>query len=71
MHDDVSQLVRVAETDEPQLQQSRLDIIDRSRTSRLPWRGQFSPELIEYLLETVCPNASVVFDPFRQWHRIV
>ena len=64
MYDDVSQLVRVAETDEPQLQQSRLDIIDRSRTSRLPWRGQFSPELIEYLLETVCPKASVVFDPF-------
>lgn len=64
MYDDVSQLVRVAETDEPQLQQSRLDIIDRSRTSRLPWRGQFSPELIEYLLETVCPRASVVFDPF-------
>lgn len=64
MYDDVSQLVHVAETDEPQLQQSRLDIIDRSRTSRLPWRGQFSPELIEYLLETVCPTASVVFDPF-------
>ena len=64
MYDDVSQLVRVAETDEPQLQQSRLDIIDRSRTSRLPWRGEFSPELIEYLLETVCPQASVVFDPF-------
>jgi hypothetical protein len=46
------------------LEQSRLNIIGRSRTSRLPWRGQFSPELIEYFLETICPKASVVFDPF-------
>ena len=64
MYGDVSQLVHNSEMAEPRLEQSRLDIIDRSRTSRLPWRGQFSPELIEYLLETVCPKASVVFDPF-------
>ena len=46
------------------LDQSRLDVADRSRTSRLPWRGQFSPELVEYLLEAVCPDADTVLDPF-------
>ena len=44
--------------------QSKLDIADRSRTSLLPWRGQFSPELVEHLLETFCPTANKVVDPF-------
>lgn len=47
-----------------ELEGSRLNIIEKSRASRLPWRGQFSPQLIEYLLEKVCPDASVVLDPF-------
>ncbi|HET6432972.1 DNA methyltransferase [Dyella sp.] len=47
-----------------ELEGSRLNIIGKSRASRLPWRGQFSPQLIEYLLEKVCPDASVVLDPF-------
>ncbi|MCA8180974.1 DNA methyltransferase [Burkholderia vietnamiensis] len=51
-------------SDQIQFDQSRLNILDRSRKSRLPWRGQFSPELVEYLLETVCPDAHVVLDPF-------
>lgn len=46
------------------LEKNRLNLTGRSRTSRLPWRGQFSPELVEYLIETVCPDASVLFDPF-------
>lgn len=41
---------------------SALDIKDRSRTSVLPWRGQFSPQLVEYLLEQI--DGSVVLDPF-------
>ncbi|WP_413192496.1 DNA methyltransferase [Pararobbsia alpina] len=47
-----------------QLESSRLNITEKSRASRLPWRGQFSPLLVEYLLEKVCPDASVVLDPF-------
>jgi DNA modification methylase len=44
--------------------QSQLNIEFRSRTSRLPWRGQFSPELIEYLMQTACTEDLVFLDPF-------
>jgi DNA modification methylase len=46
------------------LDQSGLNLAARSRTSRLPWRGQFSPELIEYLMERVCPDVESFYDPF-------
>src|SRR3990172_4098694 len=46
------------------LDQSRLNIKVRSRTSRLPWRGQFSPELIEYFLDAICTDQGVIYDPF-------
>ncbi|MGH0257045.1 hypothetical protein NKY39_15955 [Sinorhizobium meliloti] len=46
------------------LDQDRLNITNRSRTSRLAWRGQFSPEFIEYLLSEVCGNIDSVYDPF-------
>lgn len=44
--------------------QARLNIENKSRASRLPWRGQFSPEFVEYLLETVLSDAKHIFDPF-------
>jgi hypothetical protein len=44
--------------------QERLDLDNRSRTSLFPWRGQFSPELVEYLLSTYAHSASVIADPF-------
>jgi len=34
------------------------------RASRLPWKGQFSPDLIEYLMEAVCPESRSFIDPF-------
>lgn len=46
------------------LNQSRLNIEARTRTSRLPWRGQFSPELIEYLLNVICNESEIFLDPF-------
>jgi hypothetical protein len=46
------------------LDQARLNVENRTRTSRLPWRGQFSPEFIEYMMETVCADSGSVFDPF-------
>lgn len=45
-------------------EQDRLDITNKGRTSVLPWRGQFSPELIEYLIETNCPPNGYIVDPF-------
>lgn len=45
----------------PEVQRA-LDVRDRSRTSVLPWRGQFSPQLIEHLLGRY--PKSRVLDPF-------
>jgi tRNA/tmRNA/rRNA uracil-C5-methylase (TrmA/RlmC/RlmD family) len=44
--------------------QAKLNIDNRSRTSFFPWRGQFSPELIEHIIDTFCPHADVLADPF-------
>jgi hypothetical protein len=46
------------------LDQARLDISVRSKTSRLPWRGQFAPELIDYIMDTVCRESRTFLDPF-------
>ena len=45
-------------------EQHRLDICQKNRTSALPWRGQFSPQLIEYLLDRHCTEGNTVLDPF-------
>ncbi|HET7076644.1 MAG TPA: hypothetical protein VFM49_04270, partial [Chloroflexia bacterium] len=44
--------------------QQKLDIAARSRTSLFPWRGQFSPEFIEFMLGQFAPSGGVVADPF-------
>ena len=44
--------------------QMLLNIEDRTRSNLFNWRGQFSPQLIEYLLKAYCPPNSVVIDPF-------
>ena len=44
--------------------QHRLDIVEKLRSSALPWRGQFSPQLIEYLLGRYCESGDTVLDPF-------
>jgi hypothetical protein len=46
------------------LDQARLNIEARSRTNHLPWRGQFSPELVEYIIQVVCPESRSFLDPF-------
>lgn len=42
--------------------QSALNIDERVRTSILPWKGQFSPQLVEYLLNS--NSGDKVLDPF-------
>jgi SAM-dependent methyltransferase len=47
-----------------QLQPSLLNIEEKNRSNLFAWRGQFSPQLIEYLLDAYCVPGSVVLDPF-------
>lgn len=44
--------------------QNNLDLANKKRTSLFPWRGQFSPGLIELLLNTYSKSHYTVFDPF-------
>lgn len=44
--------------------QHLLDISARSRVSSLPWKGQFSPQLVEYLLSKYGFKGAYVLDPF-------
>lgn len=48
----------------PLLDRQKLNLVDKVRTSRFAWRGQFSPELIEYLLDTFFREAKTIYDPF-------
>ena len=50
--------------DRESLPQDSLDIADRVRTNPLPWKGQFSPQLVERLLAAYAQQPSVVLDPF-------
>ncbi len=44
--------------------QALLNVEDKNRSNLFAWRGQFSPQLIECLLDVYCPDDSVVLDPF-------
>lgn len=46
------------------LNQKILNIKDKKRSNLFAWRGQFSPQLVESLLEAYCPSDSTVLDPF-------
>jgi len=46
------------------LPQRLLDIEDKQRSNLFAWRGQFSPQLIECLLDAYCPRDAVILDPF-------
>jgi tRNA G10 N-methylase Trm11 len=43
---------------------SELNIENKSRSNPLPWKGQFSPQLIQVLLHHFADENSIVFDPF-------
>ncbi|ABY36636.1 MAG TPA: hypothetical protein DEF43_11240 [Chloroflexus aurantiacus] len=45
------------------LPQEVLNIATRSRKNLLPWRGQFSPQLVEVLLQSYAPQGGTVLDP--------
>lgn len=43
---------------------SVLNIEAKSRSNLFPWRGQFSPQLVESLLRAYAPSRATVLDPF-------
>jgi DNA modification methylase len=46
------------------LPQETVDIADKKRSNLFTWRGQFSPQLIESLIENYAKDNDVLFDPF-------
>jgi DNA methylase len=46
------------------LDQQRLDVVSKTRSNIFGWRGQFTPELVEYLLDETDTGAGIVVDPF-------
>lgn len=44
--------------------QALLDIEEKNRSNLFAWRGQFSPQLIECLLDAYCLPDSTLLDPF-------
>ena len=46
------------------LSQTKLNVLDKKRSNIFNWRGQFTPELIEYLLDNFAFDTHTTFDPF-------
>lgn len=46
------------------LNQDKLDVVQKTRSNVFDWRGQFTPELIEYLLSEFAQSGYVIADPF-------
>ncbi len=44
--------------------QAKLDISNKTRSNPLRWKGQFSPQLVQALLDAYAATDTVVFDPF-------
>ncbi len=46
------------------LQSTRLNVENKTRSNLFSWRGQFTPQFVDYLLETYARPGQVVLDPF-------
>lgn len=46
------------------LEQNRLNVAKKQRSNIFTWRGQFTPQLVDYLLDRLSAPDSVVIDPF-------
>ena len=49
---------------QPALLQEKLDVTQKTRANIFNWRGQFTPQLIEYLLSHYSKSGDVIADPF-------
>jgi DNA modification methylase len=46
------------------LNREKLDVKIKQRSNLFNWRGQFTPELVEYLLDEFSIRGDVILDPF-------
>ena len=46
------------------LEQERLDATAKKRSNIFNWRGQFTPEFVEYILQTFAKPNDHILDPF-------
>ena len=46
------------------LNRQRLDVTNKTRSNIFGWRGQFTPEFVEYLLDEANESTGLVVDPF-------
>lgn len=46
------------------LEQEKLDVAAKKRSNLFNWRGQFTPEFVEYLLQTFTKRGDYILDPF-------
>lgn len=46
------------------LLQEKLDVATKKRSNLFNWRGQFTPEFVEYILQTFTNQGDFVLDPF-------
>ena len=54
----------MSELTEQRMEQVKLDASQKTRANLFNWRGQFTPELIEYLLECYATPDAIITDPF-------
>lgn len=50
--------------EQPLISQADLNIDDKIRSNYFPWRGQFSPQLVESHLRTYTKGTATILDPF-------
>lgn len=53
-----------AVVDRVEVPQDKLNIVRKKRSNPLKWRGQFSPQLVEVLLDNYSSATDVILDPF-------
>jgi DNA modification methylase len=46
------------------LSQEKLDVLTKKRSNLFNWRGQFTPEFVEYILQTFAKKGDFILDPF-------
>lgn len=46
------------------LAQDKLNVVIKKRSNLFNWRGQFTPEFVEYILQTFTKQGNFVLDPF-------